>query len=272
MNSFDPNSRQAPDGAFSVVFHGRAYRLGACLRENQQSRIYTASPTGCGVGSAFVVKFLRYRRGSEEESAALRERIVMEQLCGVPHTVQCLGSRRAYFPDGQRALLLLMKRLRTCGEVFGGEPADEAHVTALCRDISYAIHQMALRGWVHGDVKPDNLYYDEAEGWQLGDFGSAVPLGCPPESVTEGYCSPAARRGEPCDEHTDRYALGVTAYRLLSGGRLPFCPRLCEEMAEEDVYAAISRRMRGEPVPPLNGVSGETNRMIAELMGRGNAV
>lgn len=270
MIDLHENSWQAPDSASAVVIDGRRYRFGACLHEDENSRIYTASQEESRVGSAFVVKVIRFRHGSGEEADAMRERDMMRLLRGVPHTVRLLGSRTAILRGGQGALLLLMKRLRTCEEVFGSKRADEARVTALCRDISCALRQMARLGLVHGDVKPANLFLDEAEGWQLGDFGSAVPLGKPPRFVTEGYCSPQARRGEPCDEDTDRYALGVTAYRLLSGGRLPFCPRPCEEMAEEEVYAAISRRMRGEPVPPLDGVSEVVNRMVAELMERGH--
>lgn len=165
-------------------------------------------------------------------------------------------------------IFLLMDRLPCCTEMFSGERADEGRVTALCRDITDALKFMRRRGLAHGDVKPANLYYCQAEGWQLGDFGSVMSRGERPRFVSEGYCSPEARRGEAGSLRSDLYSLGITAYHLLSGGRLPFCDRPCDQMEDDEVYAAIERRLRGEPIPPIEGVSAEINQMVLKLCGR----
>lgn len=78
-------------------------------------------------------------------------------------------------------------------------------------------------GVLHRDVKPENILLAE-EGVRLADFGVAERSGEEGTALTAGpigtllYMSPEQVRGEPLDERSDLYAVGVVLHRILTGG------------------------------------------------------
>src|SRR5215213_7256956 len=82
-------------------------------------------------------------------------------------------------------------------------------------------------GIVHRDVKPANMLLDEKGRLALADFGIAR-LGLEDQITQTGqvlgtaaYISPEQAMGRPSTPASDRYALAVVAFELLTGGR-PF--------------------------------------------------
>lgn len=53
---------------------------------------------------------------------------------------------------------------------------DEEFILHQGRRIQQALATMHCEGYLHGDVKPSNIFVDSAGLWWLGDFGSSVPL------------------------------------------------------------------------------------------------
>jgi serine/threonine protein kinase len=262
-NHYDP---AAPGGA-PIVIDGREYRPSALLHQGRDSRIFSAASTSGREDSAFVIKQYLCRPGDETWQTAMRDIEAAQLMKRCRHTVTLLGTGIHRWENGDCEIQLLMERLLPCETFFSQDKAaDEASVAALCRDIAKALRAMHRKGLTHGDVKPANLYYREGTGWLLGDFGSVTRRGELPRFVSEGYCSPEARRGAPCGLESDLYSLGVTAYKLLSGGRLPFCEKPCRQMPDDEVYRAIERRLSGETIPPLPHVSRSTNQMVLGLM------
>jgi serine/threonine-protein kinase len=124
---------------------------------------------------------------------------------------------------------------------------------AIVDDVAHALEAAHRRGIIHRDVKPGNIYLARRASdvrAMLIDFGLAL-LGEPGQPVpqsdvqvvpgTPEYSSPEQARGEALDPHNDLYALGVTAYELVSG-RLPF---------QAPTSSGVLRLQAYVPAPPL---------------------
>ncbi len=107
------------------------------------------------------------------------------------------------------------------------------------------------QGVVHGDVKPANMLLDGHRVLHIADFGIAriahedTISGTGNLFGTAAYISPEQALGERATAASDRYALAVVAFELLTGER-PFTAEGFAALArchvEEEPPAASSRR------------------------------
>ena len=82
-----------------------------------------------------------------------------------------------------------------------------------------ALHRADI---IHRDIKPDNVILERDGSLKLIDLGVVRVPGLedwPPENIpgTPGYMAPEMFAGEPGNEATDLYALGVTMFRAFAG-------------------------------------------------------
>ncbi len=96
-------------------------------------------------------------------------------------------------------------------------------VEQVCRALEY----LHVRGLVHRDVKPANVFVGDDGRVTLLDFGlacvahdDATEFGPAEYCVgTMEYAAPEQIRGEPVDARADVYSLGCLAYELVTGRR-----------------------------------------------------
>jgi serine/threonine-protein kinase len=105
---------------------------------------------------------------------------------------------------------------------------------------------------VHRDVKPGNLMLDGEGNVHVADFGIASAAGMDSLTLTgtvlgtAGYLSPEQAQGERASPASDRYALAVVAFELLTGKR-PF---------ESESPTAEAAAHVSAPVPSVSSWAG----------------
>jgi serine/threonine protein phosphatase PrpC len=88
--------------------------------------------------------------------------------------------------------------------------------------LARAVATLHRAGIIHRDIKPDNVILEREGSLKLIDLGVVRVPGLedfPPENIpgTPAYMAPEMFEGEPGNEATDVYALGVTLFRALTG-------------------------------------------------------
>ena len=122
-------------------------------------------------------------------------------------------------------------------------------------------------GIVHRDVKPANLLLDDRDRLGIGDFGIARLAW--EEQVTQtgqvlgtaAYISPEQAMGEPATAASDRYALAVVAFELLTGEK-PF---------QAEHFAAQARAQIEDDPPRVSELDPELSERVDDVIDRGMA-
>lgn len=119
---------------------------------------------------------------------------------------------------------------------------------AILRELADAFAHAHARGFVHRDVKPENVMFDEQGFPVLTDFGIAKALDANTHMTRTGmtmgtprYLSPEQASGKPVDARADLYSLGVMFFEMLTG-RAPY--------DAEEPMAVIFKHVT-EPIPVL---------------------
>ncbi len=118
------------------------------------------------------------------------------------------------------------------------------------------------RGFAHNDLKPANLFWDEASRIiRIADFGGATPLGDKPHERTDAYAAPEILQdNKPCSIRTDLYSAACIAYELITGNR-------CHDKAHDGDYEipeAIRKTLPATLRNALNaGLSRDSNNRPA---------
>ena len=155
----------------------------------------------------------------------------------------------------------------------GGTVADQirgdkeiSHPTALrwLREAASALDAAHAADVVHRDVKPANMLLDERGRLAIGDFGIAR-LALEDQLTATGtvlgtaaYISPEQAVGDPATAASDRYALAVVAFELLTGER-PF---------QAENFAAQARAHVEDPPPAASSVNPDLPRDVDRVLSR----
>ena len=106
-------------------------------------------------------------------------------------------------------------------------PLEMVRALALFRQLAAGVQEAHHKGVLHRDLKPGNVLVDGQDRAFITDFGVARSLGTTGVTRagavvgTPDYLSPEQARGEPVDERSDVFALGILLFEMLSG-ELPF--------------------------------------------------
>ncbi len=132
-------------------------------------------------------------------------------------------------------------------------------VDLLCQ-VSNALSRLHAEGYIHGDLKPENVVVDHSGTAKLVDFGFACRSGTQAQSVrgTRDYMAPEQLNKGYLTEKTDLYNFGATMYFLLTGRNVPAMIPAQNDPAHfiaGDTAAAPPRELKPEVPVALDAVT-----------------
>jgi serine/threonine-protein kinase len=137
--------------------------------------------------------------------------------------------RKSYDLKINKSLLMKKNEVFLLMELFDGKPLDVRLPSDMmelldtfiqCAQGLKAMHQM---GYVHCDMKPNNILRSDAGDVKLIDFGQSCRIGTIKERIqgTPDFIAPEQVARRPISIQTDVFNLGATMYWALTGRHIP---------------------------------------------------
>jgi serine/threonine-protein kinase len=224
---------------------------------------------------AFGVVFRAHHRDRPEAPLAVKvvegrgpvDRLLLEPALLAKLNNPCIVRLEDYFLQGDRLVLAMEyvpgDDLKTCAE--RGDSFGPAQVRELLVQMAAALETAHAHNVVHRDIKLGNILVDRSGPrvrFVLTDFG----IGRAAEGIqtqkhaggTFAFMAPEQLRGRPCPQ-SDLWALGVVAYRLLTG-KMPFTGQTLAALSSQIFYAT--------PLPPSKCDAGSADAELEAIIYR----
>ncbi|MGD2174352.1 MAG: serine/threonine-protein kinase [Candidatus Brocadiaceae bacterium] len=244
------------------------YRVGERLGTGARTEIYEVERESDG--EVFAVKWAPIRRkedlqvvGHLENEYRVLTAIQAVRTRGVQVAVRALDFRKVRKFFKVKAAYLVMERLE-------GTALSEKHdydldqTLTIFRQVCLGLANTHKAGYVHADLKPQNILVGEHLDVKLIDFGFAAPIGQKLDSYkgTFGYIAPEQAGGK-VTEKTDVFNLGAVFYWVLTGQNIP---SIMPGEHEERGFVP-DRQVRIPPPSQLNeSVPDELSEMVLKCL------
>jgi eukaryotic-like serine/threonine-protein kinase len=147
-----------------------------------------------------------------------------------------------YFPAGSLKDRMLKKQFDFIKQ----------NASSIFKQTATALAYMHASGWLHRDIKPDNILVNSAGDLRVIDFAIAKRIDKPSffsklfrrkgaVQGTRSYMSPEQIRGQPLDGRADMYSYAATLYELTTG-RPPFRGATSQDL--------LNKHIAEKPVTP----------------------
>jgi serine/threonine protein kinase len=199
------------------------YRLQNLMMTGQTSQVWEVVEGASGRHFAMKLLLPEKLEGEEHRQLLFHEAEVGIQLAH-PNIIKIIKLVKdqdnpyfvmEFFPAGNLKLRVMHKKWDFIKE--------KAH--DIFKQAATGLAYMNSNGWVHRDVKPDNIMVNSAGEVRLIDFALAQRIGQRfrrgKAAGTRSYMSPEQIRGETLDTRADIYSFGASAYEVVTG-RPPF--------------------------------------------------
>ena len=194
------------------------YRIIEKLGVGAQTRVFRARCMR--TGGDYTVKIVKILK---PEDASFIDLLKAEYAIG--STIDHRVIRKVY------ELRLLRQRFRVRGailflEYVNGVPLSDKEfrppmdeVLRIFSEVAHGLHAMHLAGWVHADLKPNNILVTPDGVVKLIDLGQSAKIheAKPRVQGTIDYMAPEQVQRGTLDHRTDVFGLGATLHRVLTG-------------------------------------------------------
>lgn len=236
----------------SILGSGRKSVVYQIARETETGKTVSALKVICVMPETDDVKYLKsigltadaIEQKYKRMVAQCRDEIrIMQQLQGEAYILNCLDFEEVKAEGRPGAMLMIREeKLTPLKNVLFDTPMNEDRIIQIALCVAKALetcHYHQPKPIIHGDVKPDNIFWLRDHIYKLGDFGVSaflVETDGQRQGGTPDYEAPERRSGTMSPK-TDIYALGRTIQRLLEGqqdGTSSSLRRFAAQMTAED--------------------------------------
>ena len=130
-------------------------------------------------------------------------------------------------------------------------PKSHAEAVRIFHQVARGLAHMHDRGFIHADIKPNNILVSEQGHVKIIDLGQGCPIGTVKKRIqgTPGYMASEQAHRQAITQKTDIYNLGATMYWVLVGEVIPTA--LPPKDDSESLYTgALEAEDVKPPVPP----------------------
>jgi serine/threonine-protein kinase len=126
--------------------------------------------------------------------------------------------------------LFQVKELRLLMEYVEGRtleeigPLGQRGLLGVFIRVAQGLEALHMMGFVHADIKPNNILVNASDEVKIIDFGQSCPIGHVKQRIqgTPDYIAPEqVERGMPLDQRTDVFNFGATLYWSITGQAFP---------------------------------------------------
>jgi serine/threonine protein kinase len=245
------------------------YRLRSHLMTGQTSQVYEVVEQASNRHFAMKMLLPEMARDAEHRQLLFHEATVGKQLTHA-NIIRIFKVNRVpknpyfvmeYFPSGSLRTRLMMKDMTFVHE----------NLQNILKQTATGLAFMNAHGWVHRDVKPDNILVNAAGDVRLIDFAISyrIPTGLAKmfhgkktAQGTRSYMSPEQIRGLALDGRADVYSFGATCYELTTG-RPPF--------RGKDATDLLTKHITEKPLPPQSfnpNVTDEFGALVLKMLAK----
>ncbi len=139
-------------------------------------------------------------------------------------------------------LHLLCPYRRSLAKLLQLEPLTHLGAVNLGLDLCAALATARRAGFLYIDLKPENVFLTETQGWRIGDLGF-LPIGSLkfaslPDKYRSRYTAPEIKDVmSELNDTLDVYALGLVLYQVYNNGELPSDEDLADGIYPPPLYA-----------------------------------
>jgi serine/threonine protein kinase len=208
------------------------YKLRTLLQTGQTSQVFEVTEPKSGLHYAMKLLLPEAAGKAEHRNALFNEaevgvKLTHQNVCRIfkvnksetnPHFIM------EFFPSGSLRLRLQGKDTKFIKE----------HARKIFKEMATGLAYMNAMGYVHKDVKPDNVLVNSIGDTKIIDFAISKKVGTGsggflarilgmknPVQGTPSFMSPEQIQNKPLDGRADIYSYGCTLYELTTG-RPPF--------------------------------------------------
>jgi len=179
------------------------------------------------------------------------------------------------FTAGRDHIYMLMEYFRAPNvklQLKTNKNSVHVRLRKMLESVCAALQHVHDKGWIHRDIKPDNVLMNKVGEVKLIDFSLAVRqqsglarlMGGKQASIqgTRTYLAPETIRKKPSTVQTDLYSLGVMMFEVLTG-KTPFQGATPDEVLQKHLTATPPAPSEFNP-----NVTPEMDRLVLKLLSK----